>query len=406
MKNHVRQTEKKEAVEDTIKELELEKKAQDDLKKKKSTFIIFLLAVSLPFRLPVIGLIKFSQKIKMPLMVKMLILFTSIFALILIGYTIFIIASVNQNVGSDASDGFISSLIISGAIIISVAIILFSVLTGVVASLMLQPIRKITNDIDAITAEDLTKRLSPADTQDEFLKLTNRINWLLDDIETTFNRQDNFIADASHELKTPIAVVAGYSNLLKRWGSQDEEILKEGINAIHRESENMTRLIEKLLLLAKIGKMHTNLSKFDIRKVLNEVIDGYKLLHTTHEINFIAPKEIILFTDKNLLIELVRTLCDNAIRYTKKGGIITISCVMSDDSAFRVSVSDTGMGISEADQVLIFDRFYRCDKARGRENGGTGLGLTIARSIADALGGTLQVQSELDKGSIFTFTLY
>ncbi|MCL2847388.1 MAG: HAMP domain-containing histidine kinase [Firmicutes bacterium] len=406
MQNQEEQT-KKEAVEETIRELELEQETQVVLiDVKKSTSIIkFLLAISLPFRLPILGLIKLSQKIKLPITIKMMLLFTTIFAIIFIAFAVFLLASINHHLGETAGDT-IYNLRIYSIVIIIIAVILFGALTGIIASLMLNPIRKITDDIDTITAEDLTKRLKPADSQVEFQNLTNRINWLLDDIETTFNRQDSFIADASHELKTPIAVVAGYSNMLKRWGSQREDILSEGIEAIHRESENMSRLVEKLLLLAKIGKMHTNLSKFDAIKVLEEVVNGYKLLDTKHDIRFTAPNEVIVFTDKSLLIELVRTLCDNAIRYTSTDGTITISCILTGDNAFKVSVADTGEGISELDQILIFDRFFRCDKARSKEKGGTGLGLTIAKSIADALGGTLQVQSELGNGSIFTFTMY
>ena len=399
---------KKEAVDETLEELLQEKRAKGVVTKKNSGFKRFLLTVSYPFRIPFLFILsKISSKMKTPLMVKMLILFSSMFALLLIGYAVFILVTVSSNVRGDPNhEGLVTQLIIFTAVIGALAVILFTALTGVISSIMLQPIRKITQEIDDLTAEDLSKRLAPVDTQDEFLELTNRINWMLDDIETTFKRQESFISDASHELKTPIAVVAGYANLLKRWGSKNEEILHESIDAIRRESENMQHIVEQLLLLAKIGQIHTQITTFDVHVVLSEIIDGYKLLHDTHDVTYNGGEALLINTDRNLLIELVRILTDNAIRYTAKGGQVAVSAFCEEGYDLKIVVSDTGMGIAEKDLPMIFDRFFRCDRARGRESGGTGLGLTIAKSIADALNGVLEVESQEGVGTTFSFTLY
>ncbi|MCL2798607.1 MAG: HAMP domain-containing histidine kinase, partial [Firmicutes bacterium] len=319
---------------------------------------------------------------------------------------VFTVQSVASNIGqTEEGRQFVSRLLVTSAIIVSLAVIIFAALTGVISSMVLDPIRRISEGIEKITAEDLSKRLEPVDTQDELRKLTGLINGMLENIETTFSRQENFIADASHELKTPISVIGGYANLLKRWGKSDEKILSEGIDAIVRESENMQRLIDQLLLLARVGEISMNETRFNVDETLRAITEGAQLVHTAHRIRYEGGGEIILDPDKSLLVKLVRILTDNAVKYTPVNGEITIRCRLKGD-ALKISVADTGIGISNEDLPLIYDRFFRCDRARGRESGGTGLGLAIARSIARALGGELAVSSELGKGTTFTFTLY
>jgi len=397
---------KKEAVEETLEELRQEKKERDAVKKPKSRAQRVGAVFMFPFVVPFRGIKELIAKVRIPLLPKMLILFSFMFVILLIAYAMFVIFTVNNNFTYYENPNAFTNLIIFSAVIISLSIVVFVAFTAVFTSIMLSPIRRITYDIDSITAEDLSKRLKPVDTQDEFLELTNRINGLLDDIEKTFKRQESFIADASHELKTPISVVAGYANLLQRWGSKNQDILSESVEAIAREAENMRRLAEKLLLLARIGKINIQNSKFDLDKVLNQMAEGYKVVCTKHHISYIGGNSIFVNTDLNLLLELVRSLVDNAIRYTLAGGKVEISTCTTEDDAVRVMVSDTGIGISQEDLPFVFDRFFRCDRARGRETGGTGLGLTIAKSIADALGGTLEVESVVEEGTTFTFTLH
>ncbi|MCL2796641.1 MAG: HAMP domain-containing histidine kinase [Firmicutes bacterium] len=392
--------EKKEAVDKTLKELEAEKKAAEETKKNRGIRKFFRglgHAVATPFR----PIQKIFAKLRLPLTAKMLLNFSVIFTLVLVGYTVFMVVSVSTYIEPEDR----SYLIATSAIIVSLAIIIFTALTGVISSLVLDPIRRIGDGIEKITAEDLSKRLEPVDTQDELMKLTGLINGMLENIEATFTRQENFIADASHELKTPISVISGYANMLKRWGAKDEQILDEAIEAIARESENMQRLMDQLLILARVGELSMNVTRFDADEALREIADGYKLVHKTHRICYKGDEGVILETDKSLLIELVRILTDNAVKYTPENGEITMECRLKGD-ALKISIEDTGMGISPEDLPHIYDRFFRCDKARGREKGGTGLGLTIARSIADTLGGEIDVKSALGKGTKFTFTLY
>ena len=401
----VQPSEKREAVGETLKELQKEKKAAEAEKRNRGIRRIFYW-ILWPLAVPIKLILKLFAKIRLPLTVKMLLIFSTLFSLIMVGYAIFVVQSVAANIrGGTADQAYIAHLTATSAVIVALSVIIFSALSGVGASLVINPIRRITQGIDDITADDLSKRLDPVDTQDELMELTSRINGMLDNIEETFLRQDNFVADASHELKTPIAVITGYVNLLKRWGSKDESILNEGIDSIARESENMQRIVEQLLLLARIGEINVNVTRFDIDEVLRDMVDGYKLVKKTHYISYDGGEKILLDTDKNLLLELVRILTDNAVKYTPPEGSITISCRLQ-DNALKIEVSDTGIGISEEDLPLIYDRFFRCDRARGRETGGSGLGLTIAKSISDTLGGEIEVKSELGKGTAFIFTLY
>ncbi len=237
------------------------------------------------------------------------------------------------------------------------------------------------------------------------MELTDQINEMLDSLQQAFERQENFVSDASHELKTPLAVITGYANLLRRWGKDDPKILDEAVEAIARESENMKRIVEQLLWLAKIGNFTLNNTVFNLYETVEDIVDGYKMVNTKHTISLSGDPSVTLETDKNLVTEAVRTLVDNAIKYTPAGGEINLNINKLADRA-ELSITDNAIGISSEDQQHIFERFYRCDKVRGRESGSSGLGLTICKSIIEMMGGTISVDSELGKGSTFKITFY
>ena len=205
---------------------------------------------------------------------------------------------------------------------------------------------------------------------------------------------------------TPLSVIAGYANLLRRWGKDDPKILDEAVEAISRESENMKRIVDQLLWLAKLGNFTLSNSIFNLYETVGDIVDGYKTVKIKHDISLSGDPSITLNTDKNVLTEAVRTLVDNAIKYTPPTtGVIKIAVSRKNDCV-EISVADNGIGISEADRAHVFERFYRCDKVRGRESGSSGLGLTICKSIVEMIGGRISVESELGKGSTFTITLY
>jgi len=392
---------KKEAVEETLKELQTEKKLKDEKSQKQNKILLVLFIIFFPILGPG-KLIKLTViKMKIPLILKMLVVFSVAFIGLMAGLISFVLIRVRNNFYYTDATAY-SNLVLHTILIVAASILVFTFLTYLLTSIILQPIRNITKNIDTITSDDLSKRLEHVDSQIEFIKLTSRINGLLDDIETTFKRQENFIADASHELKTPISVIAGYANMLSRWGSKKAEILNEGIVAIARESENMHRMAEKLLLLAKIGKMNFTISNICVDMILLQMLEDYKVVNNTHYISYCGGGNLHLNTDLSLFVELIRSLIDNAIRYTPRGGMIEIRSFANQMGGITISVSDTGIGIAKDDLPRIFDRFFRCDRARGRESGGTGLGLTIAKSIIETLEGKIDVSSEVDRGTVFS----
>lgn len=402
--------ENREAVKQTIDEIKSEnKEAAENKTTPRSVLFKAVCIIFFPITLCVMGLRALFKKLKIGITAKTTVVFTAVFGLMLIGYAAFILASIGNLVGSgqEISQEYMRRMVITSAVVVLVFIVLGAVLGGFSSQYMIEPVRKITHRVKEISEENISDaRLDPVDSQDELMELTDQINSMLDSLQQAFERQENFVSDASHELKTPLAVIAGYANLLRRWGKDDPKVLDEAVTAISRESENMKRIVDQLLWLAKIGDFSLNCTEFNLYETVSGVVEGYKLLNTGHEIELSGEPSVTLNTDKNLLTEAVRTLVDNAIKYTKAdGGVIKlfIECV---EGGVEIAVQDNGIGISEADRAQVFDRFFRCDKVRGRESGSCGLGLTICKQIVEMMGGHISVESELGKGSTFTIALY
>ncbi len=323
-------------------------------------------------------------------------------------YAIFTIASIANlaSRGEQITQAYLNKFIITTVALVVVFVVCGAVLGGISSHYMINPVRKISKRVKEISGENISARLDPVDSQDELMELTDRINGMLDLLQQAFERQENFVSDASHELKTPLSVIAGYANLLRRWGKDDPKILDESVEAISRESENMKRIVDQLLWLAKLGNFSLNNTVFNLYEIVSDIVDGYKMTNTKHDISLSGDASVTLDTDKNLITEAVRTLVDNAIKYTPpQSGVIKINIARGADSVV-ISIADNGVGISEADRAHIFERFYRCDKVRGREQGSCGLGLTICKSIVEMMGGRISVESEPGKGSKFIIELF
>lgn len=405
---------KKEIVKETIEEIKSEQAPKQVKKRSAAEKALLVVAIIFfPITLVVMGARALFKKFKVGITAKTTIVFTVVFGLMIIGYAAFTIASITARVKSadgNVSSEFIYKLTVTSSVLVAVFIVLGAALGGLSSQYMIEPVRKITRRIKDISDENISARLDPVDSQDEFMELTDRINAMLDSLQQAFERQENFVSDASHELKTPLSVIAGYANLLNRWGKDDPKILNESVEAILRESENMKRIVDQLLWLAKLGNFTLNSSVFNLFETVSDIVDGYKMVNTKHDISLVGDASITLETDKNLVTEAVRTLVDNAIKYTPpQTGEIKISIKLREGDGRRyveIAVADNGIGISKEDAAHIFERFYRCDKARGRETGSSGLGLTICKSIVEMMGGEISVVSEPDVGSTFTIKLY
>lgn len=271
---------------------------------------------------------------------------------------------------------------------------------------VLKPISDMADAAAALSANNLSDRISIEGTKNELKDLATVINLMLDRIERSYNSQKQFVSDASHELRTPIAVIQGYASMLERWGKTDKEVLDEGIAAISQETTAMKELVERLLFLARHDKktLMLEMEVFDPTEIMSSVHRDAKLLSPAHPFELKLGASVTVNGDKGMLKQLMRILVDNAIKYTPPGGQISLA-MGRDGEECVLSVTDSGTGISAQELPRIFDRFYRSDKARKAQSSGHGLGLSIARIIVAAHGGRLHVRSKEGVGTTFSVRL-
>ncbi|WP_419022956.1 sensor histidine kinase [Emergencia sp.] len=232
------------------------------------------------------------------------------------------------------------------------------------------------------------------------------INNLLARMRESHRQQDRFVSDASHELRTPISVIQGYVNMLDRWGKEDEQILDESIEAIKNESENMKNLIEQLLFLARgdSGRNTLHFEDFDLTETVKDVWEESIMIDEKHIYQFEGKEQITVNGDMSMIKQSLRILVQNAAKYSKEGDGITLKSKIEDGRPCYV-VQDEGIGMAESEVIHVFERFYRAGSARNSAEGGSGLGLSIAKWIVDAHGGTIEILSRPEFGTRFTVKL-
>ena len=268
----------------------------------------------------------------------------------------------------------------------------------------LAPVDQITRAAREINSSNLSQRLEVPRSGDELQRLSDTLNGMLERLENSFNRITQFTADASHELRTPLAVMRTTTEVCLRT-SQTVSEYREAQKEVLDELEKTSALVEKLMLLARADAGVETLEKgsMNLADSLKEACDDGRVLAQAKLLTFqenISSSTMVVDGDAHALHRLFLILIDNAVKYTPSGGSITVSLNRNEKSAVA-EVHDNGIGIATEDMPRIFDRFYRADKARSREFGGVGLGLSIARWVAEAHGGSIQVQSSLGAGSVF-----
>ena len=288
------------------------------------------------------------------------------------------------------------------------AILLAAVGGAAIAGAALRPLRVFSDTASQIaTAQDLGSRLEAPNPEDEVGQLAETFNRMMGRLELLFNTQQQLVADVSHELRTPLATMRGNLDLLRRGAAKDPTMLRESLDAMNSEVARMTRLVRDLLLLAETdagAPLHLKPVELDtvVLEVYREALlmaEGRLKVRLGHE------DQAIVMGDQDRLKQLLLNLVSNAISYTPDGGVVTLSLRRKPDDTVRVTVADTGIGIAAQDLPHIFDRFWRFDKARSRGLGSSGLGLSIARSIAEVHGGRIAVESTLGKGTTFEVCL-
>ena len=272
----------------------------------------------------------------------------------------------------------------------------------------MRPVREITRAAQAITPQDLSQRVAEPQTGDELQQLAETLNNMLRRIETAVARITQFTADASHELRTPIALIRTRAEVTldnPRTNDQYRSALRE----VLAESERTSALIENLMLLARsdTGSEVLHFERTDLCALARDASAQAQTLADAKQLAWkavISDPPIWVNGDAQSLRRLLLILVDNAVKYTPHGGSISLT-VRSDGKHAEIEVHDTGIGISEADLPHIFERFYRADKARSRDQGGTGLGLSIGRWIARAHGAEISAESSAGTGSSFIVRL-
>ena len=269
-----------------------------------------------------------------------------------------------------------------------------------------EELKALAGKLDEINATHLDRRIDLPGTQKELKTLAQAINAMLDRINEAYRSQMRFVSDASHELRTPIAVIQGYANLLNRWGKDDPATRQEAIDAIRQEADSMKELVEQLLFLARgdNDSMHIEMETFDLTEVAAEVLKETGMIDQTHTFSARWEGAVPVCADVGLTKQALRILVDNSIKYTPDGGRIRISAGRQDRRVW-MEVADNGIGIPKEDRGRIFERFYRVDKARSRESGGTGLGLSIAKEIIDRHEGTIELVDRSGPGLTVRITL-
>jgi heavy metal sensor kinase len=296
-------------------------------------------------------------------------------------------------------DQLLLILVLAGLAAVCLSLFLGALLTYQ----LLKPLDDMAEAAIRITrADDLSRRLPDTGRHDEIGRLTMVLNGTLERLERLFHSRQRFLADVSHELRTPLTTIRGNVDLMRHIGEVDPEAL----DVVQDELQRMTRLVDDLLLLARAdtGSLPIQQSPVELDSVFLDVYRQVKSIEQSVNINLKNVDQVTVLGDEDRLKQLILNLVDNAIKYTPDGGTVTLGLSKENGTAL-VEIRDSGIGIPKEDLPRIFDRFYRVDKARSRAQGGSGLGLSIAKWIVRAHGGNIQVESEIGEGSVFYITL-
>ena len=269
--------------------------------------------------------------------------------------------------------------------------------------------KQMVDTMDAIEEDTLSEtRIKISKSKDEFTDLSVHINGLLDKMALYVTQQKQFVEDVSHELRTPTAIVEGHLKLLNRWGKEDPQILDESLAASLTEIQRMKTLVQEMLDLSRAEQveMHYKNEVTPIRNVVLHTFHNFKMLYPDFVFNLDDDlnREIYVNIYRNHFEQILVILMDNAVKYSTDRHEIHLS-ISESMSYVQIAIQDFGEGMSQEDQQKIFSRFYRVDKARSRNKGGNGLGLSIAKELLEGYKGDITVESVLGHGSVFRIQL-
>jgi len=278
-------------------------------------------------------------------------------------------------------------------IVTLIAMIPVIIASRVLSNLITTPITSMIDTMIEIRESGEHKKIEMhRKAKDELDDMANTFNHMIDSLKTNADKQEQFVSNASHELKTPLTVIESYASLLKRRGKIDSTLFDESVEAIHSEAIRMREMTEQLLLLAQPNeKWITDFETVNLTALVQQSVISFQKAFN-RSIHLHVEAELSVRTDKQKLNQLLYIFLDNARKYSDSEKPITVTIELNKDTA-SILIFDQGMGIPKEDLSKVFDRFYRVDRARSRKTGGTGLGLSLAKELADAIGVKIELDS-------------
>ncbi|MTV82646.1 HAMP domain-containing sensor histidine kinase [Secundilactobacillus folii] len=289
------------------------------------------------------------------------------------------------------------------------AMFVASIFSYLLADFLLRPITGLNQTMRAVRSDPQSdERVPITKRNDELSDLSELFNDMLDQMQRYIDQQQQFVGDVSHELRTPVAVIQGHIEMLQRWGKDDPEVLNESLSAAMQETKRMQSLVTEMLDLTRAEQIQITMNHetSDIKEVVNQVFNDFKMIHP--DFTFILDDDVkghaYSQIYRNHLEQVLIILLDNAVKYSVNRKEIHLSFSSSGHVA-QIAVQDFGEGISQENVSRVFNRFYRVDKARSRNKGGNGLGLSIAKRLVEAYHGKISIESAVGAGSIFQIEL-
>jgi two-component system sensor histidine kinase ArlS len=290
------------------------------------------------------------------------------------------------------------------------AAILLSIVGGrVLASGLIRPLRAMNATMRRVKQVGLQERMPITGAKDEIAALQTMFNGMMDEVEASFRRQRRFVEDASHELRTPIAIMEGHLSMLNRWGKHDPDVTDSSLRITSAELGRLKGLVDQLLLLSRAERTEGLEPQGTCERpllVVRDAAEQQRMMKPDYVISAdvdVLESEVLAIGERELA-QLLHILLDNAVKYSGESRVVLISAELHGAQA-KLSVEDWGIGVSEEELPLVWDRFYRADQARSGAQGGYGLGLPIAKSLVRRHGGDIIMFSEPGRGTKVTVTL-
>ncbi len=291
--------------------------------------------------------------------------------------------------------------------------ILFLVVSSILGYLLsahfLKPLKTLRNTMENIQKDPQTTIHAPEPkSKDELADLSDIFNDMLDRMRSYTEQQEQFVEDVSHELRTPVAVIEGHLKMLQRWGKEDPEVLEESIEASLQEIARMKTLVQEMLDLSRAEQVdiYYKNETSSAKEIVYQVFNNFKMLYPefmfTIDDDLNEEETVKIYRDHFEQILII--IMDNAIKYSTQRKEIHLS-ISRNQTELELAIQDFGEGITQENLNKIFDRFYRVDKARARDKGGNGLGLSIVKKLLDNYKGTIVAESSLGQGTVFKISL-